>query len=155
MRRIVTGYDADGRPAIIFDGEPPTVMDFGPIVTTELWVTDSTPPDVASGADASLREWEIDPPTHGTAFRIVRIMPVGDEEKPGPAADEPEFLGEHATETLDYVVVISGEITMTIGGREETLRAGDAVVQRATPHDWVNRGSEPCLLAGVLVSTRS
>jgi hypothetical protein len=154
MRRIVTGYDADGRPGIVFDGEPPTVMDFGAIVTTEIWVTGSTPPDLASADDASLREWEIDPPVRGSAFRVVTIMPVGEEEKPAPGEGEPEFLGEHATDTLDYVVVLSGEITMTIGGRDETLYAGDCVVQRATPHDWVNRGSEPCVLAGVLLSTR-
>ena len=154
MRRIVTGYDSEGRPAIIFEGEPPTVMDFGAIVTTEIWVTDSMPPDLESSEDTSLRTWEIDPPSRGSAFRVVTIMPVGAEEKAPPAADEPDFLGEHATDTLDYVVVLSGEITMTIGGREETLRAGDCVVQRATPHDWVNRGTEPCVLAGVLLSTR-
>jgi mannose-6-phosphate isomerase-like protein (cupin superfamily) len=154
MRRIVTGFDAEGRPGILFDGEPPTVMDFGPIVTTEIWVTGSTPPDLASTDDASLREWEIDPPARGTAFRVVTIAPSGEEEKPAPAEDEPDFLGEHVTETLDYVIVLSGQITLTIGGREETLHAGDCVVQRATPHDWVNRGTEPCVLAGVLVSAR-
>jgi mannose-6-phosphate isomerase-like protein (cupin superfamily) len=154
MRRIVTGYDRDGRPAITFDGEPPKVMDFGAIVTTEIWVTDSMPPDLQSSEDASLRTWEIDPPTRGSAFRVVTIMPVGEEKKPPPGEDEPEFLGEHATHTLDYVAVLSGEITMMIGGREETLRAGDCVVQRATPHDWINRGTEPCVLAGVLLSTR-
>jgi hypothetical protein len=129
-------------------------MDFGSIVTTELWVTNSAPPDVTAREDTSLREWEIDPPPRGAAFRIVRIMPVGEEEKAAPAEGEPEFLGEHATDTLDFVVVLSGEITMTIGGREETLRAGDSVVQQATPHDWVNRGKDPCILAGVLISTR-
>src|SRR2546423_3353991 len=138
MRRIVTGYDEQGRPGIVFDGEPPRVMDFGSIVRTEFWVTDSMPPDLASSEDASLREWEIDPPAHGAAFRIVRIMPVGDEEKSAPGGGEPEFLGEHRTDTLDFVVVLSGEIALTIGGREETLYAGDSVVQRATPHDWVN-----------------
>jgi mannose-6-phosphate isomerase-like protein (cupin superfamily) len=153
MRRIVTGYDGQGRPGIIFDGEPPTVMDFGSIVTTEIWVAGSTPP-VMSTEDTSLREWEIDPPTHGAAFRIVKIMPAGEEGEKALDENEPEFLGEHATETLDFVVVLSGEVTMTIGGQEETLRAGDTVVQQATPHDWVNRGSEPCILAGVLVSTR-
>lgn len=154
MRRIVTGYDEQGRPGILFDGEPPTVMDFGSIVTTELWVTDSTPPDVKSSEDTSLREWEIDPPRHGAAFRIVKIMPIGGDEKAAPGEGEPEFLGEHITDTLDFVVVLSGEVTMTIAGREETLRPGDSVVQQATPHDWVNHGSEPCVIAGVLISTR-
>jgi hypothetical protein len=154
MRRIVTGYDDQGHPRIIFDGEPPTVLDFGSIVTTELWVTDSTPPNVKSNDDTSLREWDIDPPPRGAAFRVVKIMPVGADAKPSPGPGEPEFLGEHITDTLDLVVVLSGEVTMTIGGREETLRPGDSVVQRATPHDWVNRGSEPCVIAGVLISTR-
>ena len=154
MRRIVTGYDEQGQPGIIFDGEPPKVVDFGSIVTTELWVTSSTPPDVKSNYDTSLREWDIDPPPHGAAFRVVKIMPVVADEKPAPGAGEPEFLGEHITDTLDFVVVLSGEVTMTIGGHEETLKPGDSVVQRATPHDWVNRGSEPCVIAGVLVSTR-
>ena len=81
-------------------------------------------------------------------------MPVGADEKAAPDEGEPEFLGEHATETVDFVVVLSGELTMTIGGREETLKAGDSVIQQATPHDWVNRGTEPCILAGVLISTR-
>src|SRR4051812_46697428 len=114
MRRIVTGYDEQCQPRIILDGEPPTVMDFGSIVTTELWVTDSTPPAL-SREDTSLREGEIDPPTRGAAFRIVKIMPVG-EERATPSESEPEFVGEHATDTLDFVVVLSGEITMTIGG---------------------------------------
>src|SRR5262249_46358983 len=118
-------------------------------------VTDSVPPDLRSRDDASLREWEIDPPPRGAAFRMVKIMPADDEEKPAPDEGEPDFLGEHATETVDFVVVLSGEITLTIGGREVTLGPGDTVVQRATPHDWINRGTEPCFLAGVLLSAKA
>jgi mannose-6-phosphate isomerase-like protein (cupin superfamily) len=94
-------------------------------------------------------------PDAATHERTTKITPVGEEEKAAPGEGEPDFLGEHATETVDFVVVLSGEITLTIGGREETLRAGETVVQQATPHDWVNRGTEPCVLAGILVSTRA
>jgi hypothetical protein len=152
MRRIVTGHDEAGNPVILYDGEPPTVMDFGGIVTTELWVTDATPPDLERRDDTSLREWEIDPPAGGAAFRSVTILPRSERDEPGEG--DPEFMGAHRTDTLDFVVVVSGEITMTIGDREVTLRQGDSVVQRATAHNWENRGTEPCVLAGVLISTR-
>jgi naringenin degradation protein FdeH len=152
VRRIVTGHDEGGNPTILFEGEPPTVMDFGGIVTTELWVTDATPPDLERPDDTSLREWEIDPPPGGAAFRSVTIMPQSERTDGGD--EDPEFLGAHRTDTLDFVVVVSGEITMTIGDREVTLRQGDSVVQRATAHNWENRGSVPCVLAGVLISAR-
>src|SRR5262249_62086943 len=116
---------------------------------------DPLPPARRWGEDVSLREWEIAPPPRGAAFRTVKIMPAGGEEKPAPDEGEPDFLGEHATETVDFVVVLSGEITLTIGGREVTLGPGDTVVQRATPHDWINRGTEPCFLAGVLLSAKA
>ena len=63
-------------------------------------------------------------------------------------------MAEHTTSTIDYLIVISGEVTLTIGGAEVTLGPGDTVVQQGTPHDWHNRGSEPCVMAGVLISTR-
>ena len=59
MKRIVTGWDEQGRPAVLFEGEPPAVMDFGSIVTTELWVTDSTPPDTQGREDSSTRPWTL------------------------------------------------------------------------------------------------
>jgi mannose-6-phosphate isomerase-like protein (cupin superfamily) len=154
MNRVVTGWDETGKPAILFEGEPPTVMDFGPIVTTELWVTDSTPPDPKTRSDTSLRPWDLQPPDHGLAFRIVTFQPPSATEAPA-AEDAPDFLEAHATDTVDLVAVISGEITMVFEGREITLGPGDSVVQQGTPHDWVNRGSEPCVVVGVLVSTRT
>jgi mannose-6-phosphate isomerase-like protein (cupin superfamily) len=154
MQRIVTGFDPAGQPAVLFEGTAPTVLDFGKFVTTELWVTDSTPPDTTADEDTSLRVWNLEPPARGTAFRLVKVLPEG--EIPAAVADagDPEFLAAHATDTIDYVVVLSGQVTMIIGDREITLHPGDSVVQRCTPHDWQNRGDLPCLLAGVLVSTR-
>ena len=77
----------------------------------------------------------------GTVFRIV-------EYAPGVA---PRM---HRTETIDYAVVISGEIDMTLDSGTVHLRAGDVLVQQATLHDWVNRGREPCRIAFVLVPTK-
>ena len=156
MKRVVTGWDEAGKPAILFEGDPPTVMDFGPIVTTELWVTDSTPPDPKTREDTSTRTWDLQPPDGGLAFRIVTFHPQSEAEKAAPVADEdPDFLGEHETATIDLIAVISGEITLVFEGREITLRPGDSVVQQGTPHDWVNKGAVPCVVAGVLVSTRA
>jgi mannose-6-phosphate isomerase-like protein (cupin superfamily) len=154
MKRVVTGWDESGRPAILFEGEPPTVMDFGPIVTTELWVTDSTPPDPKTRSDTSAGTWDLQPPDGGLAFRIVTFHPQSEADA-AAVADGPGFLEAHATDTIDLIAVISGEITLVFEGREITLRSGDSVVQQGTPHDWINNGTEPCVVAGVLVSTRA
>jgi len=158
MKRVVTGWDESGKPAILFEGEPPTVMDFGPIVTTELWVTDSTPPDPKTRTDTSTGTWDLQPPDGGLAFRIVTFHPQSEADAAPEAdasEDAPDFLEDHATETIDLIAVISGEITMVFEGREITLRPGDSVVQQGTPHDWINKGTVPCVVAGVLVSTRA
>jgi mannose-6-phosphate isomerase-like protein (cupin superfamily) len=151
MQRIVTGKGPDGSPAILFEGDPPTVVDFGKYVTTELWVTDSAPPTIDATDDRSTRTWELEPPPGGSCFRIVRIAP--DDAIPPPAeAQDADFLEAHATATLDYVTVLSGEVTLVVGSREVTLGPGDSVVQQGVAHDWQNRGSEPCVLVGVLLS---
>ena len=151
MQRIVTGKGPDGSPAILFEGEPPTVVDFGKYVTTELWVTDSMPPAMDGTEDRSTRTWELEPPARGSRFRVVRIAP--DDAIPPPAEEQDaDFLEAHATATLDYVTVLSGEVTLVVGPREVTLGQGDSVVQQGVAHDWQNRGSEPCVLVGVLLS---
>jgi mannose-6-phosphate isomerase-like protein (cupin superfamily) len=98
------------------------------------------------------------PPPGGSCFRSVRIAPEAEaaaEAAPrGQDAEDPGFLAEHTTGTLDDIVVLSGQVTLTVGGSEVTLGPGDTVVQQGTPHDWRNRGTEPCVLVGVLVSTR-
>lgn len=157
MTRIVTGPGEDGRPAILWSGEPTTRVEFGKYRTTELWVTTSSPPEVARAFDPSERPWELEPPRGGTCFRIVEIAPESRYEAATSAtetaAESADFLAEHTTDTLDYVVVLSGEVTLRVGAAEITLHPGDSVVQQGVAHDWRNNGTQPCLMAGVLMST--
>jgi len=155
MNRVVTGYDDAGGPAIISQGPPPTVIHAGRYVTTELWVTDRTPPRITT-SDPSARPWDLEPPPGGTCFRIVEIAPEGAAD--GRDLDDAEhesFQQAHATATLDYVTVLSGQVTLVVGGSEVTLGPGDSVVQQpGVPHDWLNRSTERAVLAGVLLSAR-
>jgi mannose-6-phosphate isomerase-like protein (cupin superfamily) len=158
MNRVVTGYDENGEPAIIRQGEPPTVIYAGRYVTTELWVTDAAPR--LTDADTSTREWALEPPHGGSCFRIVEIAPEGQEADDGDAAGagaldggHDDFQEAHATETLDYVTVLRGEVTLIVGGAEVTLGPGDSVVQQpGVPHDWQNRSAERAVMVGVLLS---
>jgi mannose-6-phosphate isomerase-like protein (cupin superfamily) len=150
MNRVVTGYDENGKPAVIRHGEPPVVIHAGRYTTTELWVSERGP--IAAGdADASTREWALEPPPGGACFRVVEIAPGPGDAEAG--AEHAEFQGAHATDTLDYVTVVSGEVTLVVGGTEVTLRPGDSVVQQpGVPHDWQNRSPERAVMVGVLLS---
>jgi hypothetical protein len=151
MNRVVTGYDENGSPTILRQGEPPTVIHAGRYTTTELWVSDPTPLK-ATDTDNSAREWALEPPPGGTCFRIVEIAPGA---VAGPAADggHAEFQGAHATDTLDYITILSGEVTLVVGSTELTLGPGDSVVQQpGVPHDWQNRSAQRAVMAGVLLS---
>ena len=158
MNRVVTSFDAAGKPVIALQGEPPTVIHAGRYTTTELWVTDQTPP-VMSAQDTSTRPWELEPAPGGACFRIVEIAPAGDDAGGDGAAEADSehdgFQEAHATQTLDYVTVISGQVVLVVGEAEITLRPGDSVVQQpGVPHDWQNRSSERTVMVGVLISAR-
>ena len=140
-KRIVTGWSDAGEPVALFNGAAPTTLDFGPTRASELWLTHGTPADVRVRDDAAAGEWQLDPPPGGSAFRLVTY-------EPGAEVDL------HATETLDYIVVVSGELTLLLPDEELTLRPGDTLVQQATPHGWANRSTEPCVMAAVLLSAR-
>jgi len=151
VTRVVTGYDDSGAPTILWRGPPPTVIHAGRYTTTELWVSGRAP-IVPSPADASTGEWALEPPPGGACFRIVEIAPGSAEVlDPGHA----EFQGAHATDTLDYVTILRGEVTLIVGDSELVLRPGDSVVQQpGVPHDWQNRSGETAVMVGVLLSAR-
>jgi len=164
MNRVVTGYDGNGNPAIIASGEPPTVIHAGRYTTTELWVS-RRGPITATAQDASAKDWALEPPPGGACFRIVELAPGEDTEDTAPDGSAPDgggleaehagFQEAHATETLDYVTILRGEVTLVIGDAEVTLGPGDSVVQQpGVPHDWQNRSDQPAVMVGVLVSAQ-
>jgi quercetin dioxygenase-like cupin family protein len=135
------------------------VIHAGRYTTTELWVSGRAPL-TATHDDLSTREWGLEPPPGGACFRIVEIAP-GTDEAAEPAGDGEVAAGHegfqeaHATDTLDYVTVLRGRVTLVIGGTETDLGPGDSVVQQpGVPHDWQNRSAETCVMVGVLVSAR-
>ena len=168
IRRVVTGHDARGRSVIVSDGPSPHVLtipgrtDFG---LTNLWITDGAPASNTGNADAAARPVVLEPPRNGTIFRIVEFPP---DRAPGGfdrgAAfkamgaghamdpDASRHPGMHKTDTVDYALVLSGEIWALMDDGETLLRAGDTLVQRGTNHAWSNRSERPCLVAFILVS---
>jgi quercetin dioxygenase-like cupin family protein len=105
-----------------------------------IWSTGEFPADNSDAVDGATREVATTDPG-GTVFRLV-------EYQPGVAPRN------HRTESLDYAVVLSGEIDMELDGSVVHLRAGDVLVQRGTIHNWVNRGTRPCVVAFVLVAAK-
>ena len=142
-RRIVTGHDAKGRAVILFDGAAPNVKRRpSGLVSTLLWTTDESPADAARSDDRSTREIGIPPPDNGSIFRVVDFPPGAKGEM-------------HRTRSIDYAVVMEGEIDMLLPDGEVHLRAGDVLVQQATDHAWENRGSANCRIAFILIDAKA
>ena len=140
IRRVVTGHDEHGRAVVVTDEICGNVISRRPQhASCVIWSTGSVPADNADDVDGSERKVASTDP-HGTVFRVV-------EYQPGVAPRN------HRTESIDYAVVISGEIDMQLDGAEIHLRQGDVLVQRGTMHNWVNRGEEICRVAFVIISS--
>jgi hypothetical protein len=173
IRRIVTGHNADGKSVIISDAPSPhtlSLLDEPALGLTDLWVTSSTPADNSGSADGAARPAiTLEPPRGGTIFRVVEFPPdqatVGklDRKKlfevmhASGAMDRQgtRHPGMHKTATVDYAIVLSGEIYAVMDQGETLMTAGDCLVQRGTNHAWSNRSRAPCLVAFVLVSANS
>jgi len=140
-KRVVTGWDDNEQPIVLFSGPPTKTLNFESAQAAELWVTPSAPADVHVHTDPAVGEWQLEPQPGGSAFRLVVYSPGAQ-------------IDVHTTETLDYIVVLSGELTLVLPNEEVTLGPGDTLVQQATPHGWANRSSDPCVMAAVLVSSR-
>jgi mannose-6-phosphate isomerase-like protein (cupin superfamily) len=142
IRRIVTGHDAREIAKVITDGPATNWKSGSPgTVSTLIWSTDSTPADISLGEtieDLGARLLGTAPPANGTRFAVIDFPPGNSGRM-------------HRTETIDYVIVISGEIDMDMDNSTVRLKAGDVMVQRGTHHAWVNRGTERARLAFVLI----
>ena len=169
VRRVVTGIDENNHSIVQFDSRVPLTPGPAGLTATNLWITDSYPAGFSFKADAATRPIGISPPDNGTKFRLVEFPPLD------PATEaklDPELLMKavgdrapkrgipvkhpfmHRTRTVDYAVVMSGEIDMMLDDATVHLKAGDMVVQQATNHGWVNHGTEPCRILFVLMDAK-
>lgn len=169
VRRVITGHDSEGRSTFIADGAAPNVKDVPAmpgLALTDLWETTSAPASNEGDADAADRAVRLEPPEKGTILRIVEFPPdsqwrtarsreafkaIGASHAADRSSSDPMM---HKTSTVDYIIVLKGEIFAIMETGEKLLRAGDVLVQRGTNHSWSVRGTEPCIVAVVLVSAK-
>lgn len=141
VRRVITGHDANGRAIVKIDEVARHLTSGRPGATSvNVWTTEGFPVNNDGGADEGLRKVATTL-AGGTIFRIIEFAP-------GLAARN------HRTDSIDYIVIISGEIDMELDDSVVHLQAGDVMVQRGTIHNWVNRGTQPCVLAVVLIDAK-
>jgi mannose-6-phosphate isomerase-like protein (cupin superfamily) len=167
IRRVVTGLDDNNHAVVLYDSRVPlTSAPFG-IAATNFWITDSYPPSL-SKEDTANRPIGVSPPDNGTKFRVVEFSPLdpATEAKMPPemimkGVNHPPAKGlpvthpmMHRTRSLDYAVILSGEIDMMLDDATVHLKQGDVVVQQATNHGWVNHGTQPCRILFVLMDSK-
>ena len=118
----------------------------------DLWQNTTTPAEISVASDPCSLPLKIAPPTGGAVFRTTQFPPEGTWRPDGgaaaPGGPHPHM---HATRTLDYAIVLSGEIWLVTDCAETRLRAGDMVVQQGTRHAWANRSDAPCVMAFVML----
>jgi quercetin dioxygenase-like cupin family protein len=142
IRRVVTGHDGQGRAKVLIDEPVKNVTSQRPgALYSLIWCSEGFPVNNDGDADPSGKKIGTTIP-NGTVFRIVSFGP-------GVAPRN------HRTDSIDYAVVMSGEIDMDLDGTTVHLKAGDVLVQRGTIHNWINKGTEPCVIAFTLVSAKS
>ena len=170
IRRVVTGLDANNKAVTLFDGLIPLASGPFGIASVNLWITESYPPALLfNGEDPATKPIGISPPDNGTKFRIVEFPPL---DAATEAKMDPQLLAKsvgdrapargvpvthplmHRTRSLDYAVILSGEVEMMLDDASVHLRPGDVVVQQATNHAWVNRGTVPCRILFVLMDSK-
>ena len=166
MKRVVTAQGFDGLSRIFIEDEPESAVleKAGGLRLTELWATGETPARLSGDEDRAKRPRRIEPDAMGSVFRVVEYPP--DSERLKSLDPEAHFAsmgaqaaakhgrrhpGMHRTKTIDYAIVLSGEITAVLDEGEVLLKAGDVLVQRGTSHAWSNRSNRPARIAFVLI----
>lgn len=138
IRRIVTGNNKIGKGVVQSDTVIEGISGRSGFCYVPMWATRELP---AKLTDEDPATWEIGTTiANGSVFRIIRYEPGVTERW-------------HRTDSIDYAIVLSGEIFMQLDEGEVFLKAGDVVIQRATNHNWANRGNKPCIIAFVLIAT--
>ena len=172
IRRIVTGHDPQGQSIILEDRKTPHVKTSPHrpgVVINNLWLTEDSPVNIDQTADPVSDAMKLEPQSRGNNFRIVEFPPEAEYIDKIDAQDAQKAFGDmgashalsdtgeskhpfmHKTQTLDYAIVLSGEITLVMDEDETVMRAGDVCIQRATNHVWSNRSDKMCQIAFVLI----
>jgi len=154
---------------VMFDGKVPLKSFRSPNPAGEMWVTDKSLPDFNWTEDRAATKVGLVPPENGTIFRIVDFVPNAAEVSKMDINLMMKVVGDHAprkglpprhpmmhrTRSLDYAIIMSGEIDMEMDGAMIHLKAGDVLVQRGTIHNWINNGKESCVLAVILIDAKA
>jgi mannose-6-phosphate isomerase-like protein (cupin superfamily) len=168
VRRVVTKLDASGKAVVMIDERTRLTAPRPPNYAANIWVTDRSLPDFSSTVDRGRTKIGLMPPKSGTVFRIVEFAPDSAGEHPADMNHMMKIVGAgapkrglpprhpmmHRTRSLDYAIILSGEIDMLLDDSEVHLKAGDVVVQQATNHAWVNRSGKPCRVAFILMDSQ-
>ncbi len=171
IRRVVTTHDATGKAIVLFDGENPhkMVRPGGHTTSRMVWRTDGAPAEMDVKRDVATEQKGIAPPKNGTVFRFVDFAPMGPEVDKLDINTMAHAVGDHGqskkyrpprhpfmhrTQSVDYAIIISGEIDMLLDDSEVHLKAGDVLVQQGTIHAWETRGKETCRIAFVLIDAK-
>jgi mannose-6-phosphate isomerase-like protein (cupin superfamily) len=172
VRRVVTGRDADGKSVFVSDDHvDATTIAISPgSEFHQLWGGDAVPPLPIDGTEPAHTAYF--PPPGGFRFNFFTVPPAStefpadldinaalvemEEKLPGMGAHmEPEDPGMHTTDTIDFEVMLSGEVVLELDdGAEKTIRPGDVVVQNGTRHRWINRTKEPAVFAAFMCGAR-
>jgi quercetin dioxygenase-like cupin family protein len=141
VRRVITGHDANGKAKVLIDETVSNVKVGRPgAIVHAIWTTEGFPASNDGDADAGARPVGTTL-ENGTICRVIRF-------DPGVQARN------HRTDSIDYVIVLDGEIDMELDDETVHIKAGDVLVQRGTIHNWINRGPNPCTVCVVLIAAK-
>ncbi len=171
VRRVVVGHDSQGKAVALFDGPAvPKQRSPGGNAVLNLWVTNEFPIGLTGTADRAETKVGVPPPKNGTIFRIVEfpptsttaVTPHGDHIKTLTAMGiDPATQGyarhpnTHRTRSIDYAIVLDGEIDMLMDDSEVHLKSGDVLIQQGTNHAWVNKSQKNCRVAFILIDAET
>jgi mannose-6-phosphate isomerase-like protein (cupin superfamily) len=168
VHRVVTTLNKDDKSAALFDGQVPLQKGGGGEAFANLWVTQKAPADFSWDADRSGQRKSFAPQNGGNYLLVVEFPPVGPDVDKLPMDTMMKVVGAaapkrgappsnplmHRTRSVDYAIVMSGEIDMLLDTGPVHVKAGDVIVQQATNHAWLNHGKEPCRIAFVLTDSQ-
>jgi len=170
IRRVVTGHDRTGKSIFVEDRKAPNVLEMASmpgVALTDLWRTATSPASNSGSRDAAAGKIKLEPPASGTILRIVEFPPDSKWRKSADARKAFASIGAggapdhgsadammHCTATVDYIIVLKGEIWAILDKGEKLLKQGDVLIQRGTNHSWSVRTREPCVIAAVLVGAK-